>query len=90
MAELTLAQPARTVAGTVATAGDRWGSAVLLTIAAVALCGALQSNDGQLSDRAIFLVTIALIACGSTLVLPPLNLFTEKCEALLSAVLEVG
>jgi hypothetical protein len=90
VAELTLAQPGRAATGTAATAGDRWGSAVLLTIAVVALGGALQSNDGQLSDRAIFLVTIALIACGSTLVLPPLKFFTEHGEALLRAVLEVG
>ncbi|MGN6696893.1 MAG: hypothetical protein ACTHMR_01935 [Thermomicrobiales bacterium] len=73
-----------------ATAGDRWGSAVLLTIAAVALGGALQSNDGRLSDRAIFFVTVALIACGGALVLPPVKLFAMRGEALFRAALNVG
>ncbi|MGN6701162.1 MAG: hypothetical protein ACTHMR_23630, partial [Thermomicrobiales bacterium] len=90
MAELTLAQPARTVAGTVATAGDRWGSAVLLTIAAVALGGALQVNDGRLAGGAILLITVALTACGSVFFLPPLILFERHGAIILQATLAAG
>ena len=90
MAELTLAQQGRAVTGTAVTAGDRWGSAVLLAIAVVALGGALQVNDGRLASGAVLLLTVALVACGSVFFLPPLTLFERHGTIILQATLAVG
>jgi hypothetical protein len=90
VAGLILTQPARIPPLAAASSSDRWGPAIFLTVAAIALGGALQVNNGQLAGWAIVLLSVALVAGVAALLLPALPALERHGATALHATLGAG
>lgn len=70
--------------------GDRWGTAILLTVSAVALGHALQVSNGNLDPEALFWLSVAFAACALGLVMPRLRGLEKVGESAVLLLLAAG